>query len=79
MDSDNRGAITSACREAAKTFDMETNGSRWKCEVTKVEVTSNGLKKYKFYVHDKKSGYEYEVTANLENNEDAAWNLEKID
>ena len=48
-------------------------------EVTEVVVTSNGLKKYKFYVHDENSGYEYEVTASLDNNEDAEWNQEKID
>ena len=35
MDSENRGAITSASREAAKTFDMETNGSGWKVKSQK--------------------------------------------
>ncbi|EHK01221.1 hypothetical protein HRED_09322 [Candidatus Haloredivivus sp. G17] len=42
---------------------MSRSGSRWRCEVTAVDITSEGFKEYNFYIHDKNSGREYEAQA----------------
>ena len=78
MHSDYRGKLTSLCRETAKSFDMSQNGSRWKCEVTEVEISLQGVKRYSFYIYDKNSGHEYQAKAVLENNEDATWSIERV-
>ena len=73
-----REDITSVCRETAKSLDMSRNGSRWRCEVTAVEITNQGYKKYRFYIHDKNSGREYEAQATVKNEETAKWNVKEI-
>lgn len=78
ISSDLRSEITSICRETAKTFDMTRNGSRWKCEVTEVEVSDEGVKRYGFYVNDKKSEMEYQVEALIENRENAEWKIQEV-
>lgn len=77
-DSGLRGEITSICRETAKTFDMTRNGSRWKCEVTEVKVSDEGVKKYGFYVNDKISDKEYQAEALIENRENAEWKISEV-
>lgn len=78
MDSDLRNEITSICRETAKSFDMMKNGSRWKCEVTEVKISDEGVKKYGFYVNDKNSDKEYQAEALIENRETADWSIEEV-
>lgn len=84
MDQDNlagktsRADITSICRETAKSLDMSRDGSRWRCEVTKVDITDEGFKKYNFYIYDKNSGREYEAQAVVENEETAKWEVQEI-
>lgn len=84
MDKDNlagktsRSDITSICRETAKSLDMSRSGSRWRCEVTKVDITDEGFKKYSFYIHDKNSGREYEAQAVVENEQTANWEVQEI-
>lgn len=75
-----RGEISSICRETAKSFDMSRNGSRWRCEVTDISISGQGIKSIRFYIHDKNSGREYQAQAVIENNETAEWKiLEVID
>lgn len=78
LDSGMRNEITSICRETAKTFDMTRNGSRWKCEVTEVKVSDEGVKRYGFYVNDKNSDKEYQAKAVIENNDTASWEIEEV-
>lgn len=73
-----RSDITSICRETAKSLDMSRNGSRWRCEVTKVDITDEGFKEYRFYVYDKNSGREYEAQAVVENEQTADWEVQEI-
>jgi hypothetical protein len=73
-----RSDITSICRETAKSLDMSRNGSRWRCEVTDVDITDEGFKKYQFYIHDKNSGREYEAQAVVENKQTANWEVQEI-
>ena len=70
--------ITSICRETAKSLDMTRNGSRWKCEVTEVKISDEGVKRYGFYVNDKNSDKEYQAEALIENNETADWDIEEV-
>jgi hypothetical protein len=76
--SDLHSDITSVCRKTAKSLDMTSNGSRWKCEVTEVNISNEGVKKYGFYVNDKNSDKEYQVEALIENNETADWTIEEV-
>jgi len=78
IDSDLRNEITSICRETAKNLDMMRNGSRWKCEVTEVEISDEGVKRYGFYVNDKNSDREYQAEALIENKETANWSIEEV-
>lgn len=78
MDSELHSQITSICRETAKSLDMMRNGSRWKCEVTEVKVSDEGVKNYGFYVNDKNSDREYQVKALIENDETANWKIEEV-
>lgn len=73
-----RHDITSICRETAKSLDMSRSGSRWRCEVTKVDITNEGFKEYRFYVHDKNSGREYEAQALVENEQTAKWEVQEV-
>jgi hypothetical protein len=73
-----RSDITSICRETAKSLDMSRSGSRWRCEVTAVDITSEGFKEYNFYIHDKNSGREYEAQAIVENEQTANWEVQEI-
>lgn len=74
-----RNKLVSICRDTAKSLDMARHGSRWLCEVTKVEISGEGVKKYNFYILDKNSGQEYEARATVEYEENAEWDLQKID
>lgn len=78
FDSELRNEITSICRETAKSFDMTRNGSRWKCEVTEVKISDEGVKRYGFYINDKTSDKEYQAEALIENNETADWSIEEV-
>lgn len=73
-----RNDITSICRETAKSLDMSRNGSRWRCEVTRIDITDEGFKKYRFYIHDKNSGREYGAQAIVENEQTANWKVQEI-
>jgi hypothetical protein len=73
-----RDEVTSICRETAKSLDMERSGSRWKCEVTDVAISGHGVKRYRFYVHDKNTGQEYRAEARVENGETANWRLMEV-
>lgn len=73
-----RDEIASICRETAKSFDMTRSGSRWKCEVTEVEISDEGVKRYGFYVNDKNSDKEYQTEALIENRENAEWNIMEV-
>ena len=77
-DSELRKEITSICRETAKNFDMMKNGSRWKCEATEVKISDEGVKRYGFYVNDKNSDKEYQVVAQIENRENANWEIQEV-
>ena len=57
---------------------MSRNGSRWRCEVTRIDITDEGFKKYRFYIHDKNSGREYEAQAVVENEQTANWKVQEI-
>ncbi|MFQ3307980.1 MAG: hypothetical protein ACI977_000195 [Candidatus Nanohaloarchaea archaeon] len=78
MDSELHSDITSVCRKTAKSLDMTSNGSRWKCEVTEVKISDEGVKKYGFYVNDKKANREYQAEARIENNETAEWTINEV-
>ncbi len=78
VDADLHSEISSICRETAKSFDMTRSGSRWKCEVTEVEVSDEGVKRYGFYVNDKNSEREYQVEALIENRENAEWKIQEV-
>lgn len=78
MDDEFRNNIVSICRDTAKSLDMSRNGSRWLCEVTEVNVSREGIKEYGFYILDKNSGHEYEATADVENKENAEWEVTEI-
>ena len=73
-----RNDITSICRETAKSLDMSRSGSRWRCEVTAVDITDQGFKKYKFYICDKNSGREYQAQAIVENEQTADWQVQEV-
>lgn len=75
---DVRNEISSICRETAKSLDMTRNGSRWKCEVTEVKISDDGVKRYGFYVNDKKSDKEYQAKALIENGETASWEIQEV-
>lgn len=74
-----RNKIVSICRETAKSLDMVRRGSRWLCEVTEVNISREGVKRYDFYILDKNSGQEYEGQARVENEENAEWDVQKIE
>ena len=78
LDSNLRNDITSICRETAKSLDMTRSGSRWKCEVTEVKISDDGVKRYGFYVNDKKSDAEYQAKALIENGETASWEIQEV-
>lgn len=78
LDSDLRNEITSICRETAKSLDMTRSGSRWKCEATEVKISDEGVKRYGFYVNDKKSDKEYQAEALIENGEAASWSIQEV-
>lgn len=78
IDPDLHNEITSICRETAKSLDMMRNGSRWKCEVTEVKISDEGVKRYGFYVNDKNSDKEYQAEALIENKETANWSINEV-
>lgn len=73
-----RSNLVSICRDTAKSLDMVRTGSRWHCEVTEVEITRNGVKRYEFYILDKNSGHEYEAQARVQNEQNAEWDVEEV-
>jgi hypothetical protein len=75
MKSKIREKVTSTCRETAKTLEMSKRGSRWFSEVTEVKLKEQHIIEYGFYVLDKKTGNEYEVTAIVENANNADWSV----
>ena len=75
---DLRNEISSICRETAKSLDMTRSGSRWKCEVTEVKISDEGVKRYGFYVNDKNSDKEYQAKAVIENNDTASWEIQEV-
>jgi len=75
MKSEIREKVTSTCRETAKTLEMSKRGSRWFSEVTEVKLKEQHIIEYGFYVLDKNTGNEYEVTAVVESSNNADWDV----